>query len=146
MNSTGCLSIPLRIQNRKHLSQYRPFHCTLLSHLSASLGIQQTSRNLRSSSETLFKIPKCSFKSIGDRSSSFIASSSEIRCLPVCRIFQISLTSKQGSKLSVFNRHFENFRRTLFVCVCVRARARACVCVCVYVYLCVKILYMHIFA
>ena len=78
-----CILIPgrhvsIRISARPHHSLShsalrRHFDGSLSSYLSASLFTYQTARTLPSSNEKLLKIPKGNLKSVGDRSSSFIA-------------------------------------------------------------------------
>ena len=73
-----------------------------LSHLSASLCEYQTPLTCRSSIEKLLKIIKRNLKAVGERSFRFIVSSvsSGIRCLPVCRISPLCLSSKFSSRFA----------------------------------------------
>ena len=69
---------------------------SLLNHI-ASLCVYQTSRSLRSSSEKILKMPKCSLKSVGWSSFSFIAPSAwnslpaSLRNLPSLSDFKAQL-------------------------------------------------------
>ena len=95
---------------------------SLLNHI-ASLCVYQTSRSLRSSSEKILKMPKCSLKSVGWCSFSFIAPSAwnslpaSLRKLPSLSDFKSRL------KTFLFNRPFQKSRRSMFfvygLCVCI---------------------------
>ena len=62
------LPIPFRIQFKLATLAFRHFDNSLPLYLSQQLTTYQSSRNLRSSSEKLLKIPRTNLKSAGDRS------------------------------------------------------------------------------
>ena len=102
---------------------------SLLNHI-ASLCVYQTSRSLRSSSEKILKMPKCSLKSVGWSSFSFIAPSAwnslpaSLRNLPSLSDFKAQLKTFLSFFLFFFfNRPFQKSRRSMFfvhgLCVCI---------------------------
>ena len=97
LNKLHWLPVKFRCLYKIATLAYSHYDGTLPSYLSASLCTYQTSRTLRSSNEKLLKIRKCNFKSVGDRSFSFIAPTVwnslpvSLRNLPTLSDFQAQL-------------------------------------------------------
>ena len=131
------LEVSRRLEVGHSVIQRLHFDSTLPSYLSAFLCTYQTSCTLWTLNEKLLKIPKCSLRSVGDRSFSFIASTvwnslpASLRNLPTLSWLQSPVQNFPFSTgIST------DLDGPSCVCVCV------CVCVCMFdgvndVYICV---------